>query len=92
MDIFYYIYLLLLIIIVILITIYITKVNSKSYLTCTDIKNIQNNSQKLNNNINNIYDFKISKEFDKMFNQSSILNGYENFNNNDSNIKPNINN
>ena len=84
-DFFFCLSLILLIILIIMITIYITKIKSKFFLTCTDIRDIQNN-QKLKNNINNIYDFKISQEFKKMFNNNNILNQYQTFNNDDENI------
>ena len=88
MDLLYLISLLLLIIIVILITIYVTKVNSNAYMTCKDIKKLED-SQKLNN-INNVYDFKISKEFDKMFNQSDLFTKYQSLYDDDV-VKININ-
>ena len=44
-KIFYYIWLLLLIILIILITIYITKVNSSSYLTCENIKLLEEKNE-----------------------------------------------
>uniref|UniRef100_A0A6C0EC82 Uncharacterized protein n=1 Tax=viral metagenome TaxID=1070528 RepID=A0A6C0EC82_9ZZZZ len=90
-DLFFCLSLILLIILIIMITIYITKINSQFFLTCKDIRDIQNN-QKIKNNINNVYDFKISREFDKMFNNNDILNQYQTFNNDDENIKVNINN
>ena len=84
-NIFYYISLFLLLAIVILLTIYITKFNSNSYLTCRDIRNLEK-QEKINNNLNNIYDFKISKEFNKMFTQSNILTQYQTFYNEDPNV------
>ena len=89
----YYISLILIIILIILITIYITKINLKGYLTCKDISDIQNsNKLDIHMNMNNIYDFKISKEFNTMFENNNILTQYQTFNNDDTNIKINVNN
>ena len=75
----YYLNIILLLILIILITIYITKVNTNSYLTCQNLKDIENNNA-LNKQLNNVYDIKVSKEFEKMFNQNSLISNYESIN------------
>ena len=73
-KIFYYIWLLLLIILIILITVYITKVNSNSYLTCENIKLLE--EKKMNHRTDNIYDFKVSQEFKQMFLDTPLSTNY----------------
>jgi hypothetical protein len=72
----YYISLILLILLIVLITVYITKVNTNGYMTCEKIREIEN-SQALGKQLNNVYELKVSKEFEKMFSQNSTTAGYE---------------
>jgi hypothetical protein len=60
-------------------TVYITKASNNSYLTYD--KQIINNQAKLNKvkPYNTIYDYKVNKEYQKMFSQPSIWMGYQDY-------------
>jgi hypothetical protein len=55
---------------------YITKITTNGYPTCQNVReliNFHTPSQQLTN----VYNFKISKEFEKMFNSNSLTTNYE---------------
>lgn len=85
----YYLTMIILILLIILISVYVTSVYNNGYPTCKDIRKIIN-TKKLNEKIDNVYDFKVSKEFEKMFNQDLILTTYEAIDANINNIAKNI--
>lgn len=76
----YNISLIVLIIGIILMTVYITKVSSFKYLTQEEILMMKYN-QKLKNvyDIGDIYQYKVTNEYNKMFNQPSLWFGYQYF-------------
>jgi len=74
----YNISLLILIVGIILITVYITKASKNGYLTYN--QRILNKKLKLiDKPYQSIYDYKVNKEYQKMFSQPSIWMGYQDF-------------
>jgi hypothetical protein len=70
----YNISLVILVVGIILMTVYITKASNNSYLT--------SNKQEILNQVkpyDTIYDYKVKKEYQKMFSQPSIWMGYQDF-------------
>ena len=60
-------------------TVYITKASNNSYLTYDkQILNKQAGLKKTRSD-NSIYDYKVNKEYQKMFSQPSIWMGYQDF-------------
>jgi hypothetical protein len=75
----YNISLVILVIGIILMTVYITKASNNSYLTYDkQILNKQAGLKKTRSD-NSIYDYKVNKEYQKMFSQPSIWMGYQDF-------------
>lgn len=62
----------------ILLVVYITKASSNGFQT-TDVINMQNNMLRQRHNDINIFDYKVSKEYKKMFSEPSIWQGYQSF-------------
>ena len=69
----------LLLFLIILITVYITKIYNHGYITCKNIRDIEN-KEILNDRLSNVYDVDVTKEFKQMFTESSITSSYENIN------------
>lgn len=68
---------------IIMITIYITKVTSNNYIT-NDQDQLINESNKQQLFIpDNVYDYRVSKEYKKMFNESESWLGYQSFDENE---------
>jgi len=63
---------------IIMMTIYITKISSHNYMT-TDNKLQMSQPLRRRQPVREIYDYKISKEYEKMFLQPSIWFGYQDF-------------
>jgi hypothetical protein len=62
----------------ILLVVYITKASSNGFQT-TDVINMQNNNLRQRPSGDTIYDYKVSKEYKKMFVEPSIWQGYQTF-------------
>jgi hypothetical protein len=63
---------------IIMMTIYITKATSNNYMT-TERKLQMRQQLRRKQPVREIYDYKISKEYEKMFSQPSIWSGYQDF-------------
>jgi capsular polysaccharide biosynthesis protein len=68
---------------IILMTVYITRTTTSNYQTREQIMNQQNEGLRKRQPIQNIYDYRVSKEYEKMFSQPSIWQGYQDFDAND---------
>jgi len=74
----------LLLIGIIFITIYITKASFNGFKTFNETLLFNNYNKLQRRNPLSIYDYRVSKEYKKMFSQPSIWFGYEDFDENDS--------
>jgi hypothetical protein len=61
-----------------MITVYITKASSFNYMTNEQV-NLMRQNLRRKEPIQNIYDYRVSKAYDKMFSQPSIWLGYQDF-------------
>jgi hypothetical protein len=64
---------------IIMITVYITKATGFNYTT-TEQKLLLMHNLKKDTSVKNIYDYRVSKAYEKMFSQPSIWLGYQDFN------------
>jgi hypothetical protein len=74
----YNISLVILVIGIILMTVYITKASNNGYLTY-DKQILNNRAKSIEKPYDTIYDYKVNKEYQKMFSQPSIWMGYQDF-------------
>lgn len=63
---------------IIMMTVYITKASSFNYMTSDKVKLMRDNLRR-REPVQEIYDYRVSKEYEKMFSQPSIWLGYQDF-------------
>ena len=68
-----------------MLTIYITKASSVNFLTNEKLLLIKQNMLRRKVPVKDIYDYRVSKEYQKMFNNPEIITGYQEFDLKDNN-------
>ncbi len=63
---------------IIMMTVYITKASGLNYMT-NEQKLLMKQNLNKNEQVKNIYDYRVSKDYEKMFSQPSIWLGYQDF-------------
>lgn len=71
---------------IILMTIYITKASNNNFMTQDQLLLNKNNGLRRRASDIDIYNYRISKEYNKMFSQPSVLLGYQDFNPDDNEL------